>query len=83
MGLHGHGVRSRQVLGPLTWGGLPLALEVWVRRYRCTRCRATCTVVPREVLTRRLYSAPAIAMALALFGLLSRTVAQVREAVSP
>lgn len=83
LGLHGHGVRSRQVLGALAWGAVPVALEVGVRRYVCTRCRATCTVVPREVLHRRLYAAPAIALALALFGLLSRSAAGVRSAVSP
>ncbi|NNB92085.1 transposase family protein [Corallococcus exiguus] len=81
--LHGHGVRERQVLGPVEWGEVPLALTVGVRRFLCTSCRATCTVGPREVLTRRLYSAPAVALALALFGLLLRPVAQVRAQVSP
>lgn len=81
--LHGHGVRERQVLGPVEWGEVPLALVVGVRRYLCTACQATCTVCPREVLTQRLYSAPAIALALALFGLLSRPAAQVRAQVSP
>lgn len=83
LGLHGHGVRGRQVLGALVWEAVPVALEVGVRRYVCTTCRATCTVVPREVLHRRLYAAPAIALALALFGLLSRSAAGVRRAVSP
>lgn len=83
LGLHGHGVRGRQVLGALAWEAVPVALEVGVRRYVCTGCRATCTVVPCEVLHRRLYSAPAIALALALFGLLARSAARVRGAVSP
>ncbi|NVI99610.1 hypothetical protein HV824_15975 [Myxococcus sp. AM009] len=47
-----------------------------VRRYRCTRCGAACTICPRGVLSRRLYAASAIT--LALFGLLRCTVAQVR-----
>ncbi|RKH56680.1 hypothetical protein D7X96_39065 [Corallococcus interemptor] len=81
--LHGHGLRQRQVLGPLEWGDAAQAREVAVRRFRCTACRATCTVGPREVLTRRLYAATAIGLALALFGLLARPVAGVREQVSP
>lgn len=83
LGLHGHGKRERQVLGPLGHDAPALLLCLPVRRYVCTTCKATCTVCPREVLTRRLYSAPAIALALALFGLLLRTPSQVRAAVSP
>lgn len=83
LGLHGHGLRQRQVLGPLEWGEAAQVRVVSVRRFRCTTCRATCTVCPREVLPRRLYSATAIALALALFGLLSRPVAGVRAQVSP
>lgn len=83
LGLHGHGVRQRQVLGPLEWGEAAQVRLVPVRRFLCTACGATCTVCPREVLTRRLYAATAIALALALFGLLSRPVAQVRAQVSP
>jgi hypothetical protein len=76
-------VRQRQVLGPLEWGEAAEVRLVSVRRFRCTTCGATCTVCPREVLTRRLYAATAIALALALFGLLRRSVAQVRAQVSP
>lgn len=83
LGLHGHGLRDRQVLGPLEWGDGAQARVVAVRRFRCTECGATCTVCPREVLTRRLYAASAIALALALFGLLGCSVAQVRARVSP
>ncbi|NTX07570.1 hypothetical protein [Myxococcus sp. CA040A] len=39
--LHGHGVRERQVLGPVEWGEVPLAPTVGVRRFQCTSCRAT------------------------------------------
>ncbi|MCP3170239.1 hypothetical protein [Myxococcus qinghaiensis] len=83
LGLHGHGLRQRQVLGPLEWGDAAQARVVAVRRFRCTACGATCTVCPREVLTRRLYAATAIGLALALFGLLWRPVAGVRAQVSP
>jgi ferredoxin len=83
LGLHGHGLRDRQVLGPLEWGDGAQARVVSVRRFRCTTCGATCTVCPREVLTRRWYAATAIALALALFGLLRQSVAGVRAQVSP
>lgn len=83
VGLHGHGLRDRQVLGPLEWEESAQVRVVPVRRFRCTACGATCTVCPREVLTKRLYSAPAIALALALFGLLLHPVAGVRAQVSP
>lgn len=83
LGLHGHGVRSRQLRGPDAPGSAPRLLEVGVRRYRCVGCRATCTVAPRETLTRRLFSAPAIAWALALYGLVLLPTWRIREAVSP
>jgi hypothetical protein len=40
-------------------------------------------VVPREILPRRLYTAPAIGLALCLWGLLAATTAAVRRRVSP
>lgn len=63
--------------------GAPLLVEVQVRRYRCTACGATQTVVPAEVLTRRLYSASALVWALALWGIDALTAAAVRARVSP
>ncbi len=54
-----------------------------MRRYRCTACGATQTVVPAEVLTRRLYSAAALVWALALWGIEALTAAAVRVRVSP
>ena len=64
LGLHGHGRRMRQVLGPPTPAALPALRLFSVRRYLCTRCDASMTVVPSEVLTKRLYSAATIAMLL-------------------
>jgi hypothetical protein len=61
----------------------PTVETLLVRRYRCRRCSAVITVVPREVEPRRHYSRPAIAMALALLGLLARTSSEIRKAVSP
>ncbi len=81
--LHGHGKRSRQVLGPQEPGGTPRQVEVQVRRYHCQACGATCTVAPWEVWTRRLYSLAAIAWALALWGVVGLGLAAVRGRVSP
>lgn len=56
--------------------------EVLARRYRCRACRAVLTVVPREVLPRRQYTASAIGLALALFALLGVSAADVRTRIS-
>ena len=58
-------------------------MELKVRRYRCVQCRAVSTVVPQEILARRLYSASAIGLALALWALVQATAVQVRRRVSP
>jgi hypothetical protein len=83
LGLHGHGLRDRSLLGALT----PCAEVQWftvrVRRYRCTACQAILTVVPRGVLRRRLYCASAIGWVLARVGLDGATTAQVRAELSP
>jgi hypothetical protein len=63
--------------------GPPVIRQCSIRRYRCTRCGATVTVAPRETLTHRLFSAPAIALALALFGLAGQSLPEVRKRVSP
>lgn len=81
--LQGHGCRARQLRGPPEAGAKPELLTVIVRRYRCIRCEATATVAPRETLTRRLFTGPAIAVALALFGLASLSLQAVRKQVSP
>lgn len=56
---------------------------VRVRRYECQPCGAVITVVPREVRSRRLYSAPAIGLALALWGLMRMATSAVRQKVNP
>ena len=63
--LVGHGLRSRQVLGPTSFGAAPEALVVPLRRYRCRACRAIVVVGPRGLVHDRSYSASAIAGALA------------------
>ena len=81
--MQGHGLRGRQLRGPLAPGAAPAVTEIDARRYRCTDCRAVITVAPAETLTGRLYSAAAIAWALALYGLSLLAPARVRERVSP
>jgi hypothetical protein len=61
----------------------PEVTDVSLRRYRCTRFGGICATGPGEVLPQRLYSGPAIAWALALFGLKKTPAAAVRRLVSP
>jgi hypothetical protein len=58
-------------------------IDIPVRRYHCQACGAVILVVPRGVIARRLYSTRAIGFALALFGVLGKTVTEVRASVSP
>jgi len=81
--LHGHGTRGRDVLHPAHPGGPATSFLLPARRYRCVPCRAVIVVVPREVRGRRLYSASAIGLALALWGLVLATAAEVRRRVCP
>lgn len=81
--LQGHGPRKRQAWGPATAGGAPELRKTSVRRFLCKRCETTVTVAPREMLTKRRYSAGAIALALALFGLANLSLREVRGLVSP
>jgi hypothetical protein len=81
--VQGHGVRERQVWGPQEIGGPPELMSILARRYRCKRCRAVTIVGPAELLTRRLYSAAAIAYALALFAIARLSPRAVRSMVSP
>ena len=65
--LHGHGVRWREVVvGPALAETRCRLDTCWSRRYRCTRCRRTCTVLPLGVISRHLYSAFAIVVAFVL-----------------
>jgi hypothetical protein len=81
--LHGHGVRFRQLRGPVAPTATPSTETCWVRRFLCQVCEVGCTVGPATVLPRRLFSACAIALALGLWGLGQRTAADVRSVVSP
>ena len=83
--LVGHGVRLRQLAGPLVPDSGPETHRLFVRRFLCLACRAVLTVVPREVVPGHRYAAPAIALALVLFGVLGQPAEDVRAhiAVAP
>ena len=83
LGLHGHGLRERQQRGPAAPDSAPVLRVVVLRRYRCVACAAVIAVVPRDVESRRHYSRPAIALALALWSLTSLPPAEVRRRISP
>jgi len=84
LGLHGHGRRERHQWGPAELGAVPAVVGVLLRRYQCQPCGALVVVGPRGLLPRRLYSASAVALALALYGLAAAlSPAQVRRQVSP
>lgn len=79
--VHGQGLLVRQVRGVLEADGEPGVWEVAVRRYECQRCGAVMTVVPGEMLARRQYSAPSIALALYLWVAAGLADREVRERV--
>jgi hypothetical protein len=83
LGIIGHGLRERQQLGPAAVGATPTMLVLPIRRYRCGPCGAVITVVPAGVIARRHYSASAIVLAMALFGVGGQAPRAVRAAVSP
>jgi ferredoxin len=83
LAVHGDGTRERQLRGPETADGQPTMTSVRARRYECQRCGACMLVVPREVLPRRLYTACAIGLALAMWALLGATETAVRKHISP
>ncbi|HEX7624219.1 MAG TPA: hypothetical protein VF400_11660, partial [Anaeromyxobacteraceae bacterium] len=75
--------RTRDQWGPPDATAPPGVGEIHCRRYHCQRCGAVAQVVPRGILGRRLYSAAAIALALALWGVEGLVPAEVRRRVSP
>ena len=83
LALHGHGLRERHQWGPPELGAAAALLGVLLRRYQCQPCGAVLMVVPRGLVPRRLYSAGAIALALALWGVAELAPAEVRRRVSP
>jgi len=59
----------------------PGVLVLRVRRYRCRRCGAITTVLPRGLVARRYYSGGAIGLGLLLLGVMGESVQRVRDAV--
>jgi hypothetical protein len=61
---HGHGARDRcAVLPGRHWQGPARVVTVEVRRFLCTACEGTCTVLPRGLVPRHLYALFSIAHA--------------------
>lgn len=83
IGMLGHGIRERQLRGPIEPGGLSCIVVLQARRYRCRWCRRTVTVLPRGVVALRHYSGYAIASAFWQYGVERRTVEQTRKATAP
>jgi hypothetical protein len=81
LGLHGHGVRDRQVLGPPEIGLSATTLLVACQRYLCTACGAVVMVVRRGIEPRRHYGRAAICLALALWALVGQPTTVVRTQV--
>lgn len=81
LGLHGHGLRDRQLRGPLAVGDVATEAVIACRRYRCTTCGAVVTVVPRGIEPRRHYGRAAICMALALWALAGWSALAVRARI--
>lgn len=80
--IYGHGLRDRVLWGPPSPALVTHRSVVPVRRYQCQRCDAILIVGPRGIEARKRYSGPAIAFALALWALTSRSEQEVFERVS-
>jgi len=81
LGLHGHGLRDRQVRGPLAIDAPSTTAVIACRRYLCTSCGAVLTVVPRGIEPRRHYGRAAICLALALWAVAGQPTAAVQRRV--
>ncbi|WP_428267713.1 DUF6431 domain-containing protein [Haliangium sp.] len=76
-------MRARQVRGPDGPGTEPGVLILDVRRYRCVRCGAVVTVVPRGLVPRRHFSRAAIGQALLRYGVMQESRREVRKHTNP
>lgn len=81
LGLHGHGVRDRQLRGPPSVDAASTTQVLVCRRYRCVGCGAVIVVVPRGIAPRKHYGHAAITFALALWAIAGRPAAAVRRRV--
>jgi hypothetical protein len=83
LGLHGHGVRSRQVWGSLSPEAEPEIHDVPVRRYQCQSCDQTLTVAPEAMARRYLYMVTTIVTALWRWGARREPARRVRQQLCP
>lgn len=81
LGLHGHGLRDRQVRGPPEISDASITAVIACRRYLCTACGAVVTVVPLGIEPRLHYGRAAICLALALWALGGQPTTVVRARV--
>jgi hypothetical protein len=81
LGLHGHGLRDRQVRGPRDVTAASTTIVIACRRYLCVGCGTVLTVVPRGIEPRRHYGRAAICLALALWALRGQPTTAVRAQV--
>lgn len=78
----GHGLRGREIEGPIGPGEPPSTTALLARRYHCLACGAVLVVVPRGVGRSSRYSLEAIAYALALWGYARASASATRARVS-
>lgn len=77
--LHGHGLRDRRVIWVDGCDSLPRRAVLKLRRYRCTRCGAVITVLPRDLPRHRRHALGLICLALALWSDGELSAEKVRE----
>lgn len=65
--VQGQGLSARQARGVIELDDVPGVVVIAIRKFECQRCFAVMTVVPSELLPRRQYTAPSIALALCLW----------------
>jgi hypothetical protein len=83
LGVVGHGLRERLMLGPRAAGDASAVRTLTARRYRCKRCATVLLVVPRGIVRRHLYTLHAIVLALVMWALDGKPAKLVREVISP
>lgn len=83
LGLHGHGLRARQLYELLQAAGPSKTLEVVLRRYFCVRCSGITMVGPRGVVPRHLYGLGTILVALWMWSMWPLPARKVRDALRP
>ena len=80
--VQGHGLGRRGQRGPPAPEEPAGNWNFRIRRYRCELCGAVIQVEPSSSTARKHFSGAAIAMALALWGLVRRSAAEVRKVVN-